>query len=248
MAFKKMKDFNEERFGNMFLLRNDGDSADVIFLYRSFDDVLEADVHYIKSADFNGYVHCCGRGCPVCAKGGIRVQQKIFIPVYNITEGELQFWDRSTRFENQLSSDIFSKYANPCNFVFRITRHGAAGSIDTTYSIMAVGKNTDPSLQYSQILADHNTSLPEHYDTICKDFSIAELNSILAATASYSNSAASTGSIPDYQVTPRAAKPAAAVEIPSPDAFVAESDSFSYPDDVPFPVDSADVIDDNVEF
>ena len=91
MAFKKVNDYNQEKFGGLFLLRNNGDYADVIFMYRSVDDVLVADTHYIKSADYSGYVHCQGRNCPACAKG-IRVQTKLFIPMYNITDNELQFW------------------------------------------------------------------------------------------------------------------------------------------------------------
>mgnify|MGYP007065811507 CR=1 FL=1 len=82
MAFKSMKTYNDERYHGFFLLRNDGDFADVIFLYQNIEDVLVADVHYIKSAKKSGYVHCCGEGCPACAKG-IRVQTKLFIPVYN---------------------------------------------------------------------------------------------------------------------------------------------------------------------
>ena len=70
MAFKTMNDFNKERgYDNYFTLRNDGDTADVIILYRGVSDVLVADAHYIKSNDYTGYVHCCGRGCPACGKG-----------------------------------------------------------------------------------------------------------------------------------------------------------------------------------
>ena len=104
MAFKKMTDYNEERYGGKFILRNDGDFADVIFLYKSISDVLVADAHYIKSEKYNGYVHCCGVGCPACAKE-IRVQNKLFIPLYNIQSREIEFWDRTVRFERQLISD-----------------------------------------------------------------------------------------------------------------------------------------------
>jgi len=110
MAFKTVKTYNEEKFGGLFLLRNDGDFADVVFLYQSIDDVLVADTHYIKSSEYTGYVHCCGSGCPACAKG-IRVQTKLFIPLYNIQDHEIQFWDRTMRFEPQLNQDVFSNHA-----------------------------------------------------------------------------------------------------------------------------------------
>lgn len=195
MAFKTAREYNEDRFGGLFLLRNDGDYADVIFLYRSLDDVLIADTHYIKSADYSGYVHCCGRGCPACAKG-IRVQNKLFIPVYNLTSNQIEFWDRSVRFENQLSTDVFEKYPNPSEYVFRITRHGAAGDINTTYQITAVGRNTSES--YDAILKKFNIKMPDHYSNIVREYSAAELGHMMNT-----NNSDSTDSLPDYQVRPR---------------------------------------------
>lgn len=200
MAFKTVKSYNEEKFNGLFLLRNDGDYADVIFMYRNEDDALVADTHYVKSADYSGYVHCCGRGCPACGKG-IRVQTKLFIPLFNIMDNEIQFWDRGIRFETQLKQDVFSKYPNPSDFVFRITRHGAAGDVNTTYEIVAIGKNTFKS--YSQILVECNASFPEYYDNICKEWSSDKLHSVLSSTSD--NGYSSSSDMPSYQVTPRAA-------------------------------------------
>ena len=200
MSFKKVSDYNEERYGNMFLLRNDGDQADVILLYRSIDDALVADVHYIKSPDYSGYVHCCGRNCPACNKG-IRVQNKLFIPLYNVATDEIQFFDRSVRFENVLNNAVFSKYPNPSEFVFRIVRHGQANSMDTTYEIYAVGRNTNPAMSYDNILKSHNIEFPDGYNRICKDVSSSELSNMLNVNNSTSNM--EDYSMPNYQVTPR---------------------------------------------
>lgn len=203
MAFKKLKDYNEENFGGMFLLRNDDDYADVIFMYENEDDVLLASTHYIKSNDYNGYVHCCDRGCPACAKG-IRVQTKLFIPLYNIQAGELQFWDRGVRFQAQLMKDVFTNYPNPSEFVFRITRHGAAGSVDTTYEIVAVGKNTFKS--YGTILVENNAKMPDYYDTVCKEVDVATMSGYLSggSTGNYSATTDySPATVPAYSVTPR---------------------------------------------
>ena len=181
MAFKTAIDYNEERYGNFFILSNDNDYADVIFLYESVKDVLVADVHYVKSADYSGYVHCCGKGCPACSKG-LRVQNKLFIPLYNINNQKIEFFDRSTRFDNQLNNDVFSKYSNPSEFVFRITRHGEAGSQDTRYEIKAIAKNS--TKPYAKILADHGiTKLMDHYSVICKDLTPAELGDLLSSNA-----------------------------------------------------------------
>lgn len=196
MAFKSVKDYNNERYKNLFILRNDKDYADVIFLYEGYSDVMVADAHYIKSDEYSGYVQCCGKGCPACAKG-IRVQQKLFIPIFNITANEIQFWDRNMKFETKLSTDVFEKYPDPCNYVFRVTRSGVAGDINTTYSIQAVGKNTRP---LSDILASNNAVFPQYYETICPEKSAAELSSMLTA----SSNAVPADSLPDYQVKPRA--------------------------------------------
>lgn len=201
MAFKKITDYNEERFGNFFLLRNDGDFADVVFLYKSFDDVLVADAHYVKSNDYTGYIHCCGAGCPACAKG-LRVQNKLFIPLYNISAGEIQFFDRSIRFQNQLESEVFSKFANPSDYVFRIIRHGAAGSFETTYEIVVVGHINGTS--YDKICADNNATFPDYYSTVCKDLTVSEVSALFTASA-MSTSASVSGDMPSYTVTPRPA-------------------------------------------
>lgn len=229
MAFKTAKQYNEERFGGRFTLRNDGDYADVIFLYRDYNDVLVADTHYIKSADYTGYVHCCGRGCPACEKG-IRVQSKLFIPMYNMTTDQIEFWDRNTRFENQLSKDVFEHYPNPVDFVFRITRHGAAGDVNTTYEIRAIGRNADYS--YESLMKKFNISMPAHYESVCKDVRPMDLRAMVNAAASHSEES----DLPDYRVTPRTrsseAPTAPDVPIPGPDALPFSLDDIESAEDV----------------
>ena len=206
MAFKTVDQFNKERgYDNYFSLRNDGDNADVVFLYRSTSDVLVADAHYIKSNDYTGYVHCCGRGCPACGKG-ISVRNKLFIPLYNFNTDKIEFWDRNMFFENQLQQDVFSRYPNPSEYVFRITRHGQARDVNTSYEIRAVGKND--AMSYDVILAKFNTKVPDVYNNVIREFSAGELNLMLSNTESDSsadNSYSSGASMPSYQVTPRAA-------------------------------------------
>lgn len=213
MAFKKLKDYNEQRFQNLFLLRNDGDYADVVFLYEGEDDVMVVDAHYIKSADGSGYVQCLGRGCPACEKN-IRVQNKLFIPLYNINEDSVQFWDRNTRFEQVLMDRVFRVVDRPCDYVFRITRHGAAGSIDTTYEIKA--KAVNDQYPMSSILADKKIALPDHYNSICRDVTREDLASMLSSDAP--RDSAETADLPNYSVTPRRHSDAPkAPEVPIPD-------------------------------
>lgn len=200
MAFKSIDAYNESRYRGMFLLRNDGDYADVIFMYRDRSEVLIADTHYINSADYTGYIHCCGHGCPACAKG-IRVQTKLFVPLYVISEGRILFFDRNMRFDNQLNSDVISRYPNPSEYVFRITRRGAANDVNTRYDIRAVGKNT--LISYDEILAKLGVSLPEYYDTICKEFTAAEVDRMINVVSTSGSSASDAYDMPSYKVTPR---------------------------------------------
>jgi len=202
MAFKTMSEYNKERgYDNWFMLRNDGDSADVIFLYRGPEDVLVADAHYIKSSSYTGYVHCCGRGCPACGKG-ISVRNKLFIPLYNLNSGKIEFWDRNMFFENQLNQDVFTRYPNPSEFVFRITRHGVARDVNTTYAITAVSKND--VLPYDAILSKFHTKFPDVYSTIIKEYSSGELYSMLNSSETSTSDSGSYNDLPSYQVTPRA--------------------------------------------
>lgn len=195
MAFKSVKQYNEEKYGGKFILQNDQDSADVIFLYQSVNDMLVADVHYIKSPDYNGYVHCNGRGCPACGKG-IRVQTKLFIPLYNITAGEIQFWDRTTKFEPQFYSDVFSKFPNPSEYVFKVTRNGASGDINTRYAIQVLASNNVKS--YADILLENKINFPDYYENICKNADAAILSTWLNASQN-----SSSGDIPEYVPMPR---------------------------------------------
>ena len=196
MAFKSVEQFNDDRYRNLFRLVNNGDSADVVFLYQSMRDMLVADVHYVKSAEYSGYVHCIGDGCPACAKG-LRVQTKLFIPVYNINKGTIEFWDRTMKFEPQMEKDVFQRFPNPSEYVFRITRHGEPNDINTTYEITAVGRNS--AMPYQQILTKCNATMPEYYENIVKTVSYSDLTRMLSAQNTESSAVTQ-----DYVPVPRA--------------------------------------------
>ena len=243
MAFKTVDEFNKERgYDNYFTLRNDGEYADVIFMYRNTSDVLIADAHYIKSNEYTGYVHCCGRGCPACGKG-ISVRNKLFIPLYNFSTNKIEFWDRSTFFENQLNQDVFNRYPNPSEFVFRITRHGQARDVNTSYEIRAVGKNDQ--LPYDVILANFGkTDILPFYDNVIREFSSGELNMMLntdttSSSTSNNNYSSDYSSIPSYQVTPRATYNNEAMQTP---VSIDDIDMDDNLDDVPT-LDDTDEVD-----
>lgn len=219
MAFKSVEQFNDDRYHGLFRLVNDGEHADVVFLYQSMKDMLVAQAHYIKSADYSGYVHCCDNGCPACSKG-IRVQTKLFIPVYNIDKDEIEFWDRNMKFEPYMEQAVFNRFPNPSEFVFRITRHGVPNDINTTYGIEAVGKNT--IAPYGSILAKFNTKMPDAYSAIIREVSISELTGMLQNAGTDSAS-----SMPEYTPIPRAGYQSAI-----PDTFVNASEAVASDEEV----------------
>ena len=195
MAFKSLSEYNANKYKNLFVLKEDGESADVVILYRSIEDVMIIDAHYIKSDEYSGYVHCCGANCPACAKG-IRVQNKIFVPVYNIKEDEIQYFDRTTYFETQLTSDVFKNFPNPSEYVFKITRHGVPNDRDTKYTFTAINK-VPPEISYEALMKKFNTSMPEDYSKVCKLYSSDTLSNMLSGSSS------DASNLSEYVVTPR---------------------------------------------
>lgn len=216
MAFKKISDFNEERYSGFFMLSNDGDSEDVVFMYRNIDDVLVTDAHYIKSPDYNGYVHCIGRGCPACAKG-IRKEPKLFIPMYVMSKDQILFWDRNVSFQTYtLDPEVFSKYPNPNDFVFSITRRGAAGDRNTRYEIQAIARNTD-EFKYDAICKKLNASFPDYFENVVKTWDSAQYRNALNSDAV--ESASGADDMPEYKLTPRNI----AKQVELPDTLVDDS-------------------------
>ena len=196
MAFQSVEDYDLQKYKYSFRLDNDLDSEEVIFLYREKRDMLKGDAHYISSPEYSGYVECLGAGCPACAQGIPVQKSKIFIPLYVISTGEIKFWDRNGGFQHQMERDVFSRYANPSEYVFEITRHGEWRDRNTKYEIKAKYRNT--SMPYDQILATCGATFPAFYNNVCKEYSASELSKLLTSTA------APAEELAEYKPTPRA--------------------------------------------
>ena len=228
MSFKSVEQFNDDRYRFLFKLPEDNNTADVIFLYRSKADMLVAQAHYIKTPAYDGFVHCCGKDCPACKKR-IKVQTRIFIPLYNIYKpnpdngqpGVIQFWDRSIRFEPQFQKDVFEISANPSEYVYTIARHGASGDVNTTYSIALAGKNS--FISYDQILAKFQAKMPDYYENLIKDIPASELESMLQSQKSVASAMTQ-----DYVPVPRAG-----YQSSIPDTYVNASEAVSVANVIP---------------
>jgi hypothetical protein len=222
MGFKSSTDYRKDKYDNMLVLPNHGDSVELIIMYQSYADVMLADVHYLKTDDFSGYVHCLGKGCPTCnyrgPNGGqIRIQPKLFIPVYHIERDEIMFFDRSIKFESQLQTEVLNNYPNPSDYIFSLTRDGAAGSVDTKYAFVCKYNNTFKS--YDEICKQFGITFPDYYSSICKSIDAATMSKMLSSSGVGNAAVAPMG---DYAVTPRASSPAQAAPVNSPPPPTAE--------------------------
>lgn len=206
MAFKSIEAFNDDRYRYSFRMMRDGETAKVIFLYRSKADMMIGSTHHIMTPSYKGYVDCCEYGCPACARGIRRDSGKIFIPLYNLETNKIEFWDKNQSFEYHMDRMVFDKYPNPSEYVFTITRHGEYRAEKVTYDIEASYLNE--FMTYDQILEKYNTILvPQteadikrtYYQNICRTYSIPELDKLLNE-----NPATPKESLQAYTATPRA--------------------------------------------
>ena len=134
-----------------FKLANDRDKATVRFLYRDIEDVEGTSVHRVEvGRDSNGkpikrYVDCLRDysqpvdDCPFCREG-YKVEAKLFIPIFNETENQMQIWDRGKKMFQKMSS-LCSRYPNLVSHTFEIERNGKAGEQTTTYEIYETGQD-----------------------------------------------------------------------------------------------------------
>lgn len=205
MAFKSIKTI-EESINNRFLRLQDEQSIKGVFLYHDYSDVLVADVHYINTKSYKGYVHCCETNCPACQKG-IRVQNKLFIPFLviadlnkNYDEDTVIFWDRNTSFNNQLRKDVFDKYDCPTDVVFSITRHGAFRDINTTYSIQALYRYDG---DIDKALDSMGVHFPDYYSKVVKPMTVSEMYEALNDSDTSSEEASMPSETYTYQAKPR---------------------------------------------
>ena len=125
--------------GGYFSLKNDGDVADIRFLYNDIEDVDGISVHRVEVDGKNRYVNCLREyndpldACPFCRER-MYTTAKLFIPVYNIDEDKVQVWERGKKFFSKLSS-LCSRYPNLVSHVFEVERNGKPGDTQTTYEI-----------------------------------------------------------------------------------------------------------------
>ena len=137
--------------GGFFSLKNDGDVARVRFMYNTIDDVEGMSVHQIELDGKKRYVDCLRdynepmSKCPFCADG-MRVQAKLFIPVYDVDEDKIKIWERGKKWFNKISG-LCSRYPRLVEKEFEIERHGKAGDQQTSYEVFPVDDGEKLSME-----------------------------------------------------------------------------------------------------
>jgi hypothetical protein len=134
--------------GGFFGISEDKGVKRVRFLYNNADDIEGFSVHKVEIDGKERYVNCPRSykdpvdDCPFCREQ-MKTQVKLFIPVYNIDEDQIQIWDRGKKMFEKMTS-LCSRYANKNNLVehvFEVERHGKPKDTATTYEIYEVEKD-----------------------------------------------------------------------------------------------------------
>lgn len=160
---------------DFFTLKDDKDTAKVRFMYNGIDEVQGVAVHQVQIGDKTRYVNCLRNyddpmdACPLCA-AGLKVQAKLYVPLYDIASGTVKLWERGRSFFSKMSS-LCGRYNPLVAHTFEIERNGKKGDTNTTYEIYDLGQD-------NTTIAD----LPEVTDpvgTIVLDKSYDDLNAFL---------------------------------------------------------------------
>lgn len=132
---------------NYFSLRNDKDKAQVRFMYNDINDVEGYAVHEVEVDGRKRYVNCLREynqpigDCPMCAARNFQLA-KLFIPLYDVDEDKVKFWERGKKFFAKIGS-ICARYANPTvvSHIFEIERNGKPGDQTTSYEVYEIDQD-----------------------------------------------------------------------------------------------------------
>lgn len=157
MAKINIKDagkFSNVGSSEYFTLKDDGDTAEVRFLYDDPDgkDMDFYLVHQIET-EVNGrkvrrYVSCLAvdddghmhrDDCPLC-KAGYRTQEKLYLQLYDETDDKLKVWERGKNFVGKIVS-FLNRYGALVEQPIEIERKGKKGDTNTTYEMFALQKD-----------------------------------------------------------------------------------------------------------
>lgn len=166
-----------------FKLKNNGDEALVRINCGSLDELQFAAVHQLGAANRWMKVSCLSpigsydhSNCPLCqkvqagdtsiGKAAKRVYVQLLVAYKDPTTGQFSdpvpvIWERPAGFANELSS-LLRDYGSLKEHVFKVTRNGAAGSMQTTYSIAYIPLYDSPNTISTDFSAFNNFNIAKH--------------------------------------------------------------------------------------
>ena len=158
MEARQQSQGNGPRVG-FFTLKNDGDEAIVRIMH---DSPEEFDILAVHPVQVDGRFRnvSCLRGpsdpmdmCPFCLENK-KLATKIYIHMIQYVRDENnqivaqpKVWERTTAYARQLAEYI-NEYGPLSDMIFKIKRNGAAGSMETTYTIMPANAKLYPEDLY----------------------------------------------------------------------------------------------------
>lgn len=167
-----------------FSLKDDGDTAKVHLLGNDMNDFPGYAVHRVPIGDGFRYVNCLREAgepkdvCPFCAEGShdpdiSKVWAKLFIPLYNIEDDEVQIWERGKSFFKELSQ-YCAHTPHVSEAVTEVTRSGKKGDTSTTYRLYELKEKDDFNME------DVADDMPEVLGTIILDKTAEEMEYYLS--------------------------------------------------------------------
>lgn len=138
-----------------FSLKDNGDTAQVRFMYNGIDDVDGYAVHQVEIDGRRRWVNCLRDynspvdDCPFCREKKFQ-SAKLFVPIFNEDTGKVEVWERGKTFFGTIGG-LIARYSNTdtpfVSQVFEIERQGKKGDQTTKYGIYPVGQPDDTTLE-----------------------------------------------------------------------------------------------------
>lgn len=187
-----------------FKLKNDGDEALIRINVGSMEDLQFATVHQLGAAQKWMKVGCLNPvgsysdNCPLCSavaagntaigKASKKVYVQMLVSYKDAATGQFSaaipvIWERPAGFAREVAN-LLRDYSDLRTHVFKVTRNGAAGSMQTTYSISYIPLYDKPETVSTDFGAFANFNIAKHSYW---EKSIEDINTFL-----------STGSFPEY--------------------------------------------------
>lgn len=175
LNYTQIENYGNNNKSSFFGLRDDGDVARVRFMYSGIEDVEGLAVHEVEVDGKRRYVNCLRDyndpidSCPFCKSNKFQLA-KLYIPLYDVTTGEVKVWERGKKFFSQISK-LCSRYPNLCSYVFEIERCGKKGDTSTTYMFHEI--------QHDNTTLNDLPSVPNVVGTYVLDKTVEEMQTYL---------------------------------------------------------------------